>query len=267
MIVFQTEPIIRHSIMGYKHTFEIITKDIQDIEKLVGNFENYSEIPHIELDLALSKLRNVYEILLMFRDGANMTSALSQPAEAGEKAVPSSPPAEKPVTPPPAEDAAPVPPTPEPPAPPRDEPPKAEVFRTEPQPAPPDKSTSPEPPKHEPVVTPETAGKILAEKFKREQAFINEKLGEKTQKHDLSSRLQSAPIASISGSMGINDKFFFIRELFNGDAGKFRATMDNLEHASTFSEAVNFLNDNFEWDMESKEVQQLLALVKRKFVN
>ncbi len=54
-------------IMEIKYTLEILTKDIQDIEKLVGNLQNSPEGSSIELDLALSKLRNVYEILTMIK--------------------------------------------------------------------------------------------------------------------------------------------------------------------------------------------------------
>ncbi len=53
--------------MEIKYTIEILTKDIQDIEKLVGNLRNSKEASSIELDLALSKLRNVYEILTMIK--------------------------------------------------------------------------------------------------------------------------------------------------------------------------------------------------------
>jgi hypothetical protein len=53
--------------MEIKYTIEILTKDIQDIEKLVGNLRNSKDDSAIELDLALSKLRNVYEILTMIK--------------------------------------------------------------------------------------------------------------------------------------------------------------------------------------------------------
>ena len=53
--------------MELKHTIEILTKDIQDIEKLVGNLQIYQDGSAIELDLALSKMRNVYEILTMIK--------------------------------------------------------------------------------------------------------------------------------------------------------------------------------------------------------
>ncbi len=49
--------------MEIKYTLEILTKDIQDIGKLVGNLQNSPNGSTLELDLALSKLRNVYDIL------------------------------------------------------------------------------------------------------------------------------------------------------------------------------------------------------------
>ncbi len=49
--------------MEIRHTVEILTKDIQDIEKLVRNLNNYAQPPQIEIDLAMSKLRNVYDLL------------------------------------------------------------------------------------------------------------------------------------------------------------------------------------------------------------
>ena len=53
--------------MEIKYTIEILTKDIQDIEKLVGNLRNSDEASSIELDLAMAKIRNVYEILTMIK--------------------------------------------------------------------------------------------------------------------------------------------------------------------------------------------------------
>jgi hypothetical protein len=51
--------------MEIKHTIEILTKDIQDIENLVRNLNKYPTPPRIEIDLAMAKLRNVYELLAM----------------------------------------------------------------------------------------------------------------------------------------------------------------------------------------------------------
>lgn len=53
--------------MDIKYTLEILTKDIQDIEKLVGNLAISPGGSTLELDLALSKLRNVYDVLTVIR--------------------------------------------------------------------------------------------------------------------------------------------------------------------------------------------------------
>ncbi|MBE9519221.1 MAG: hypothetical protein IMY68_11650 [Bacteroidetes bacterium] len=49
--------------MEIKYTLEILAKDIQDIGKLVENLHNSPDGSSLELDLALSKLRNVYDVL------------------------------------------------------------------------------------------------------------------------------------------------------------------------------------------------------------
>ncbi len=54
--------------MEIKYTLEILTKDIQDIGKLVENLHNSPEGSTLELDLALSKLRNVYDVLSEIKD-------------------------------------------------------------------------------------------------------------------------------------------------------------------------------------------------------
>jgi hypothetical protein len=71
--------------MDIKYTIEILTKDIQDIEKLVGKLQNSKEASAIELDLAMSKLRNVYEILTMIK--ADRLNELVDPAPGETEAV------------------------------------------------------------------------------------------------------------------------------------------------------------------------------------
>ena len=77
--------------MEIKHTLEILTKDIQDIEKLVANLQNSKDGSSIELDLALSKLRNVYEILTLIKADRLHEMIIPEPehiAEPAPEAVP-----------------------------------------------------------------------------------------------------------------------------------------------------------------------------------
>jgi hypothetical protein len=244
--------------MEFKNTLEIVTKDIQDIEKLVGNFKNYSKIPNIELDLALSRLRNVYELLLMFR---NDTHAESQRPAAMDDALIAAPVAEvqtveRIIEEPEIEDVF-I----------KTEPPVAEakedvsVSQAEAAPI-----TDPEKNEIVPPVHEAHHKSGIKKKPETQQIYVHEKLGEHTHKKDVSSRLQNQAIKSISGSVGINDKFLFIRELFAGNAELFRQTMHELDDCRNFNDAYTILMERFQWDMDSETVQMLLNLIRRKFI-
>jgi hypothetical protein len=237
--------------MEFKNTLEIVTKDIQDIEKLVSNFKNYSRIPNIELDLALSRLRNVYDLLLMFREDTHANT--HKPAHKSGREVTAAPP----------ENGKPA----------------------EQKPAPLNSAT---PPVNETVTTasPETFEETVATLVKPEdpaipvapektstrkkpvedKIFIHEKLGKHAHKKDITSKLQAQGIKSIAGSLGINDKFFFIRELFAGNTETFRQTMEELDNSHNFNDAYSLLMGKFQWDMDSEPVQTLLNLIRRKFI-
>ncbi len=236
--------------MEFKTTLEIVTKDIQDIEKLVSNFKNYSRIPNIELDLALSRLRNVYDLLLMFRDDS--AGGLHNPVVApiAEKSEHFSNPL-------PAEDIyqEPVPVISA----------EQEIIRAAEIIAPvQNEITIPNPEPHpQPQPQPQPNPQPQPKEAK---VFINEKLAETAVKKDVASRIQSQGIKSIAGSLGINDKFFFIRELFAGNAETFRQTMAELDDAKNFNDAYTILTSKFTWDMDSEPVQTLLNLIRRKFI-
>lgn len=253
--------------MGFNNTVEIITKDIEELEKIIRNFQNYSRIPRIELDLALGKMQNIYEMILMIRET--------------EEEIPPPP---KTRLSPEHEDIHPV----------------EQKSREEMDPVPGNSGNEEdtvefleeeeeereqeqeqeETAQKEVEAEKKTAGdeeesenkelsqkeKILAEKFRKE-GDVNEKIGGGSKGKDLSSKIQSTPIKSIAGSMGINDKFIFIRELFNGNAENFRTAMSVLDQATNFNEAYNYLLNTFNWDMNSEIVQQLLNLIRRKFIS
>lgn len=65
--------------MEIKYTLEILTKDIQEIEKLVGNLQNSPKGSTLELDMALSKLRNVYDILTVIREDSLLERGSTRP--------------------------------------------------------------------------------------------------------------------------------------------------------------------------------------------
>lgn len=106
----------------------------------------------------------------------------------------------------------------------------------------------------------------LGEKLVYSKNYMNEALARSQEKKDLASVLQSKPIKNIESAIGLNDKFLFVRELFKGDAELYTKTIARLNAASDFNDAYNFINNHFNWDMDSFPVQKLLELVRRKLI-
>jgi hypothetical protein len=241
--------------MEIKYTIEILTKDIQDIEKLVGNLRNSKEASAIELDLALSKLRNVYEILTMIK--ADRLHELVGNIPEQEKPPTGTAPSLK-LEPEAETEHKPVPkPEPEP------EPKQIPEPEAEPEP-----EIEPEP---APAAKPETAAStqtdsssILAEKFSAESS-INENLAEKFG-NDPNAKLVGQPIDNISRNIGINDRFFIIRELFEGESDRFTSLVNALDSAESYQAASSILKEQFAENMDHEGVEILSGLLKRRYI-
>jgi len=112
---------------------------------------------------------------------------------------------------------------------------------------------------------------ILSEKDVTEKKTLGEILGEKHQMvNDLLSTERSErtfdgkPLKSIREGIGINDRFSFIKELFNSNVEKYDHAISTLDQLSDIEEAVKFLKQNYKWN-KSDASQKFLVLVKRRF--
>ncbi len=111
-----------------------------------------------------------------------------------------------------------------------------------------------------------TGKEILAERYRKNQKYINELLAQGYQKKDISSLMQSKPINDIEDAIGINEKFLFTRELFNGDEETYSKTIRILNKAANFNEAFNYIHNTFNWNLKGEAAQKLLDLVRRRFI-
>lgn len=229
--------------MEIKYTLEILIKDIQDIEKLVGNLQNSPEGSTLELDLALSKLRNVYDMLTVIRTDMALAgqSAASKPGPPVVKEEPAVA-EEEPLV---QEEKSPVA---------EEEPPVQEEKSPE---------AEEEPPAEEPEPVQARNPEIIAEKFEAESS-INENLAG-NREPDMDSKLMGQPIDSIGRNIGINDRFLIIRELFDGDSGGFGKLVEGLDKAGDLDSANQLLKKQFKEVPEHEGIVTLANLVKRKY--
>jgi len=240
--------------MNIKNTIEILTKDIQEIENIVSNYKNYSQIPQIEIDRVLSRIRNLYDSLILLKNASTepVTEDLEITSQTkSEIEIEESVSAGK-----------------------TEQPKDDKLIEVEEEKAIESTDDTKSPvkisqdltmKKEKPVDTkkePET----LADLFQNSKSFRSEELAEKNPVMDLSSKLQSQPISDIGSAIGLNDKFLFINELFNGNSEKFEETISYLNNAPNFNDAFNYLNEHFDWEMENPSVQKLLDLARRKLI-
>ena len=102
--------------------------------------------------------------------------------------------------------------------------------------------------------------KTVSEIFVHEKS-VNDLLGTgKTIEH----KLTGSPLTKLKVAIGLNDRFLFIRELFNNDARLFNDTIDQIDRMENINEAIALLNRNFKWK-KNETSMKFAQLVKRRF--
>ncbi len=129
-----------------------------------------------------------------------------------------------------------------------------------------EKKPSPSVKAEEPVHTTQqgSGSAILADSFSHLSNRFNEQLGNLKEEDDFTEILKSMHLSNLSEAIGVNDKFLFLREIFNGNRDAYALVISKLEHVNNIEDAkaviTNYTGDN----QENAAVKQLLDLVKRK---
>lgn len=105
---------------------------------------------------------------------------------------------------------------------------------------------------------------IVADRFQDAQNYINKAMADKKGGRDLTSKIQTRPITDLRNSIGLNEKFLFIKELFRGRPDQYNQCIDMLNKTTTYEEAIKFLNDSYDWEEDNEVAEKLINLVKRK---
>jgi hypothetical protein len=79
---------------------------------------------------------------------------------------------------------------------------------------------------------------------------------------------QNAKISDLTKSISINDKFLFIRELFQNKGEEFSKAIHHLNNTRNIEEAFQYmeiLKKQYLWDSTSSAYLSFCDLVRRKF--
>lgn len=233
--------------MKIKKTGKLLKK----LNNLYENMKEEGDISRIEQDLFLSYIKDLYEQALDFDHDDEDDLAITS-----ETPVSRTPREEKPRS----AESAPV--MPQVAVDQRSQPPVNEAVTNSPATTvvdDSDRAVSPAVVEQEPVPVPQVDEDLIA-------LFVVDGVKE------VSDRLGMTPIADMHRCMGINERIFTIRELFNGDDGLFSQTMTKLNSLASFEEATEYLQRGVASDLDwvesarSKKASNFVKLVYRRYL-
>ncbi|RIJ46865.1 hypothetical protein D1614_17030 [Maribellus luteus] len=110
---------------------------------------------------------------------------------------------------------------------------------------------------------PVAGGQRLGDSFLKEKS-VNDLMGSGNNK--LENKISNSPVRSIQAAIGINDRYQYIRELFDGNAERFTEAVTDLDKMGSIQEAVGYLQLNYKWKKTDTSLK-FVNLVKRRFAN
>lgn len=105
--------------------------------------------------------------------------------------------------------------------------------------------------------------------FEDEIFSVNDSVAQKAADKSLVDKLSNTRIENLKSAIGINDKFYFINELFSGNSQAYEDVIYTLNNFKRFDEAMQYtstLKHKYEWSIETEAYQKLTHFLERKFV-
>ena len=100
---------------------------------------------------------------------------------------------------------------------------------------------------------------------------LHDKITNTKEDKSIADKLQKNPIADLKKAIGINQKFAFINELFDGDSNAYNAAIEKINTFSDHNQAVLFVEKELMpthgWTSDGDALMQLQDLISRRFIS
>jgi hypothetical protein len=215
--------------MDFNTTIDIIIKDLREAREIIDDLKHYSGVPQIQVELAKSKCKSAEEIMALLKTIRQENGIEKKTGVEGVEGV---------------------------------ERVEEVVDNTKEEIKIPEDKADIAARKKLKGKPPET--NIVADKFSGLSNIFNEQLGNSTTGEGISAVIKARPVNNLTEAIGINDKFLFIREIFNGDQLSYNEAITKLNKVDNLSDAKAVIMSYTGDGDENEAVKQLLDLVKRK---
>lgn len=103
---------------------------------------------------------------------------------------------------------------------------------------------------------------------REEEASLNDIF--RGEQKDLADKLKDQPINSLQQEIDLNQKFWFIQELFDGDNQRFNDLLQQLDRLRSYADAEQHIKEevlsHYDWTANEKAASRFMQLVQRRYV-
>ena len=104
----------------------------------------------------------------------------------------------------------------------------------------------------------------------QEDLNINDRIAQGQTSETLADKHAKRPIKDLEKSIGLNQKFSFIKHLFNNEKDVYHEALIKLNSCASFLEADDYIKNQlmnqFEWDEETVHAIKFIDLVERRYL-
>ncbi len=242
--------------MDFNATIDLIIKDLDDARSIIDDLKKYPGVPVLQIELAKAKCKSAGAVIALLKSMSGNIPEISETVNENLKSrepeinKESSPGEEQ----------------------------KLEIETPNSKPSVDDDEKKIDPVMETPpsvienkeaVKKPRTAQEsaIFADRFSHLSNRFNEQLGNQKGEDDISEIMKSKPLSNLPEAIGINDRFLFIREIFDGNKEAYNKAIMQLEKSKSLADARAVIMSYTDINDDNKAVRQLLDLVKRKLLS
>lgn len=145
---------------------------------------------------------------------------------------------------------------------------KIDKNKHQPSPAPPASIFSKPATKKQPASNDLFGGQTIADKLKSEAPSLNERIVQGKSDQSLAHKLQLKPISDLKTAIGINEKFQFVNDLFDGRVEVYNDAISKLNNCNSGNIAESILEEyriRHNWK-ESEAYDKLKTFVTRRYI-
>ncbi|MFO7874778.1 MAG: hypothetical protein R6U62_09880 [Bacteroidales bacterium] len=111
----------------------------------------------------------------------------------------------------------------------------------------------------------------IGDQYLQEDNSLHQHISGNQEDRSIGARMQQQPVSNLKDVIGVNEKFLFINELFQGNIQEYREALDRLNQMDGIKQAFDYLNElamQYAWDANrsASTIEKLANYVQRRYM-